>query len=51
MGVDDDQDCVEHLWRLDDVAFEADGSWSTYVCERCTSFLAVGPGGSHPETV
>lgn len=51
MGQDDDADCVGHVWRLDEVAFAGDGSWSTYRCERCPGVLMVEPGGVHPETV
>lgn len=51
MGADDDADCTEHVWRLDEVAFLDDGSWSKYQCGRCDGLLMVGPGGDHPETV
>lgn len=51
LGADDDQDCVEHLHRLDSVEFRADGSWTEYRCERCDAVVLVPPGGSHPETV
>lgn len=50
MGQDDDQDCVEHVWRLVDVAFERDGSHTTYKCQRCDGLLPVPPGGVHPST-
>lgn len=51
MGQDDDRDCVEHLWRLEDLTFAADGSHTTYRCERCDGLLPVPPFGEHPETV
>lgn len=50
LGQDDDLDCVEHLWRLVDAAFEPDGAHTSYECERCGALLPVAPGGLHPET-
>jgi hypothetical protein len=28
--------CPEHLYQLATVDFRADGSWSIYVCVRCS---------------
>lgn len=47
---DDDEDCVEHVWQLQGVAF-GDGATSDYVCVRCGAPLVVGPGDEHPATV
>lgn len=59
VGDDDDSDCVEHVWRLEDVTFAlpnlaepgSGGSWSEYRCVRCDGQLLIGPGGDHPATV
>lgn len=49
---DDDRPpaCVEHLWRLRELVFAVDGSFTEYECERCGADLLVAPGGVHPET-
>ena len=51
MGMDDDGDCVEHLWRLAGATFGSSGSDTEYECVRCHTLLAVGPGQLHPQTV
>lgn len=51
MGQDDDRDCVEHVWRLRNVAFEDDGAHTTYRCDTCAALLPVPPFGVHPVTV
>jgi hypothetical protein len=50
VGVDDDADCVEHVWRLAGVTLADDGGHSDYVCERCPAVLVVPPDGVHPAT-
>ena len=39
------------MWRLGEVVFKEDGSWSEYRCELCPGVLMVGPGGQHPAEV
>lgn len=51
LGQDDDEDCVEHVWRLRGVMFEDDGSHTVYRCIRCPALLPVPPGGMHPAAV
>lgn len=38
--MDDDTDCVEHVWRLT-AAFLGDGATATYECARCRAVTVV----------
>jgi hypothetical protein len=35
MGVDDDADCVEHVWELAEVNLSAAGADRASICSRC----------------
>lgn len=50
MSDDDDEDCIEHLWRLTGFVLDLGGSTVEYRCERCGTVLLVPPGGVYPST-
>ena len=35
MGQDDDADCVEHVWVVDEVHVTGTGAETAWVCSRC----------------
>lgn len=43
MGVDDDRDCVEHVWVMKGATFALDGAHLDYECRRCGALLVEGP--------
>jgi hypothetical protein len=53
VAVDDDTDCVEHLWQLAGVALIPGNGGTDYVCARsnCGAVLYVGPDDPMPHTV
>ena len=44
MTIDDDADCVEHVWSLTGATFALDGAHLDYECDRCGAVTLVGPG-------
>lgn len=55
MSVDDDADCVEHVWQLTGIALlrRGAGAQTEYVCVRptCEAVMLVGPDDIPPGTV
>lgn len=45
VGMDDDADCVEHVWRLRGVDLTADGSFKEYECAQpgCDAVVLTQP--------
>jgi hypothetical protein len=44
MGADDDADCVEHIWVLDELHLSLDGAAQGLVCTRCAAVTFEGAG-------
>lgn len=43
MGVDDDQDCPEHVWVMAGMTCDLDGTHIDYACSRCGAVMVEGP--------
>lgn len=43
MGMDDDRDCVEHVWRVVGLVLEEDGAMVEHECGRCGASMLVSP--------
>jgi hypothetical protein len=41
--MDDDADCVEHVWELQGVTFGSDGATEDYACTRCPAVEVTQP--------
>lgn len=44
VGADDDGDCVEHIWELDELHLTLDGADQWLVCTRCGTVTLEGAG-------
>lgn len=49
MGVDDDADCVEHVWELGELNLTLDGADQGLVCTRCGAVTLEGAGQGRSE--
>ena len=43
VGMDDDRDCVEHVWRVVGLVLEEDGAMVEHECGRCGASMLVSP--------